>query len=554
MNKPTLIIGCSEKKREVQSKAFDLYTGGIYALIKANLKQPLNHFNILILSAKHGLIEANHTIKPYDQRMPKHSKAHEIARYAKKHYAQASVLLNHYKQTEQPLYVVLSNDYKAAFDAMSTYPAMKKSIKSFQSMYISCGHKGIGDLRGRLKRILCTTKDKETPKPPTLFRSGLSNHDELVGFSQAGADLGASLAYISDIKQPQKLQYLMQTLKSGNKVFLDNGMITEIGKGKFISPDCVFARYINIVKSIQPKKAAQSLSIVVPDDPFDTQKSLQIVKDFKHEIKWLAKRVNVILPIHRCVDVANHAKEMMQALNNIRGISLGVPCKEYISTGSQRRPLRLNIHEIESLLSLKAPKQYPLFEKCHFLALSEVTRGGLFEARKTLCDIYNVTMSCDSCRTTAIMGNNKRSTRIGSVVLREVKASKTKTATTRSKAFLDYGLNSEWDYPCLYEKLMDLINDDAARFTQLWNSATGNIFYIDIDDLSCSDAEAHCKRVICAIPSYMEEDVISMLKDVFWDAFALPQHEPSAFDARAETFARVFEKNERQSVQLQMAV
>ncbi|BEI26536.1 DUF6884 domain-containing protein [Vibrio fluvialis] len=69
--KPTLVIACSAAKVESESRcqAFDLYTGNVFKTIKANVPDALDRFNILILSAEHGLIPADKHIHTYDTKM-----------------------------------------------------------------------------------------------------------------------------------------------------------------------------------------------------------------------------------------------------------------------------------------------------------------------------------------------------------------------------------------------------------------------------------------------------------------------------------------------------
>lgn len=68
-----LVVSCSSRKHHVEnpSKAWDLYDGVAYRLMKKAQRE--GHFardiDILILSAKHGLISPSRRIPWYDQQM-----------------------------------------------------------------------------------------------------------------------------------------------------------------------------------------------------------------------------------------------------------------------------------------------------------------------------------------------------------------------------------------------------------------------------------------------------------------------------------------------------
>ena len=71
MKKNTLIIACSNSKLPHVARAIDLYTGNVFQTLKRNTdSNPLEDWNILILSGKHGLLEATELIEPYNQEVP----------------------------------------------------------------------------------------------------------------------------------------------------------------------------------------------------------------------------------------------------------------------------------------------------------------------------------------------------------------------------------------------------------------------------------------------------------------------------------------------------
>lgn len=65
-----LLISCSATKRDLKDQpALQVYDGPSYRIIR---KYPTDKIDILILSAKYGLIFANHKISVYEQKMNDH--------------------------------------------------------------------------------------------------------------------------------------------------------------------------------------------------------------------------------------------------------------------------------------------------------------------------------------------------------------------------------------------------------------------------------------------------------------------------------------------------
>ncbi|EQA6233041.1 DUF6884 domain-containing protein [Enterobacter hormaechei] len=65
--KRLIIMACSATKGSAAAPAMELYKGVMYSTFRANV--PATHPAIVILSAKHGFIEADRVIEPYEQRM-----------------------------------------------------------------------------------------------------------------------------------------------------------------------------------------------------------------------------------------------------------------------------------------------------------------------------------------------------------------------------------------------------------------------------------------------------------------------------------------------------
>jgi predicted RNA-binding protein len=62
-----IILPCSKRKKPIsKAPAIELYDGPFYRVLRKNMP---NNLDILILSAKYGLIRQNDTISNYDQKM-----------------------------------------------------------------------------------------------------------------------------------------------------------------------------------------------------------------------------------------------------------------------------------------------------------------------------------------------------------------------------------------------------------------------------------------------------------------------------------------------------
>jgi cytoplasmic iron level regulating protein YaaA (DUF328/UPF0246 family) len=152
MSKPTLIISCSAAKADTPMLAFDLYKGGLFTLIRANMDDIHDHFNLLILSALYGLIDSKELIEPYNVLMPTNPAS--LNDFVLTHKAKATKNLAKYASTDAGVFVVLPNKYLAAFDELLAHRPFNKAFNTYLSHYISRKHSGIGVLRQRLKFIL----------------------------------------------------------------------------------------------------------------------------------------------------------------------------------------------------------------------------------------------------------------------------------------------------------------------------------------------------------------------------------------------------------------
>lgn len=543
--KPVLIIGCSEAKGEEACRAYDLYKGQIFKLINSNLPDVHQHFEVLILSAEHGLIHCDTIISPYDTKMVSRKKTDQIEGFSKRHRKQAKQLVEQYSHESSDLYVLLTNDYLAAYDAMTKTAAFTKVLKKFKSVYVCRKHRGIGILRGRLKKILTNALHEDDI---TLFRSGLASYDEILGYSLANESLGASMAYISDSKRTHLLEMLFDSIRRGKRLFLDNGVITMAGKGIDITPQEILDQYVNIIKNLKPS-ISKKLFIVIPDNPFDSEDCLNIIKEHKNTIKWLAKRCEVILPLHRTGNMAEHAHKIMSTLGYQTKIRLGVPCKEYITRGKTKHPVALSLEQIETLFELKKPNGNRLFSTVHFLALSEVSQGSKYNDRRILAKAHGISASCDACRTTAVMGNEETSDRTGSKVLRLMNEKITKGNTIKSDAFSAHNTYQEYNDPIVYTSAADAIDENVNRFVHVWNDSMGKEWEIDVVGLDEEESIEYCKDLLCNFPAIIEDEMNENLKKGFWRLFHSDEHNASNFEKRVETFKAVFSSGDNVGIQ-----
>lgn len=61
--KPLLIIGCSASKLETKAPALDLYQGSIFTMLRANIQDLREVFEVVILSAEHSHIHQDSVIE-----------------------------------------------------------------------------------------------------------------------------------------------------------------------------------------------------------------------------------------------------------------------------------------------------------------------------------------------------------------------------------------------------------------------------------------------------------------------------------------------------------
>ena len=144
ISKHLLILPCSKRKKKVENiNALDLYDGPFYRILK---NYNYHKIDIIIISAKYGLIKSNESISYYDQRMTK-ERAKEIA-----------------GETRSRLEAVLcSNKYESIFINLGkTYMlALDDSQDVLERYNAHCVKGKIGERLHQLKNWLCLIRSDE---------------------------------------------------------------------------------------------------------------------------------------------------------------------------------------------------------------------------------------------------------------------------------------------------------------------------------------------------------------------------------------------------------
>jgi hypothetical protein len=123
-NQYLLIIACSQRKRADKGllPAIDRYDGGNYRVLRKVKREGLwsDSIDVLVLSAKYGLIDASTVIDNYEQRMDR-SRAVELKE-------QVTQTLENYssRKAYSEVYLELGKDYHLAVDRMQDiFPVSK---------------------------------------------------------------------------------------------------------------------------------------------------------------------------------------------------------------------------------------------------------------------------------------------------------------------------------------------------------------------------------------------------------------------------------------------
>ncbi|BBM67900.1 hypothetical protein VA249_45460 (plasmid) [Vibrio alfacsensis] len=516
-HKPTLIIGCSDAKSSVACRAIDLYKGAMFQLLKANVpNDPLEHFNILILSAQHGLLRATEVIEPYNTRMVSRKNEKGILVFAETHRKNALRLLRQSPNGE--LYVLLSNDYLSAFDAMLGNKA-SSILRRFNGCYVSRKHQGIGELRGRLSRVIKHVLSKNTIGDETYFRSGIANQNELA-FVAAGCAVGSSLAHCNANKSAHLLASLLESTRHG-KLFLDNGLVTMINKGLPYNHDQIFDQYESIIDSLTAKQA-KNLTIVIPDDVNCNQTARSIIERNKQKILRLARKVDVIVPIHRSPDMKQHIIDMLKPLNFSPRVRIGIPCLE-----KKGLDLALDLTQIDTILSTKVPtgcrKGESLIHRVHFFGMSDSTAPLKLKSRLMLTHMHGLkgeAISLDACRVSALFGYTKTGLRKGSIEAKSIE----KRHIQAQQPYKEHTYKAEYCCPTSHgfvtQYLYDLITPDTMTlFWDTYNQALSKypMFQVKNDFVNLDESMEIAWQMTSQ--RTIDQLLFDALKDSNWEEF-----------------------------------
>ncbi|ENY5205596.1 hypothetical protein ACEZNP_001609 [Vibrio parahaemolyticus] len=400
MNKflPTIVICCSRDKTTNATRAIDLYTKGLSGQVRAHAKRcdvddVLKVANVVILSAKHGFVHGGEVLEPYDREMTENT---DVDSFVESISSTAGIFNS--LNPNLPLMVFMTNNYLQVWDKMVDSNRILKN-KLPNMTYVSRGHVGNLQLKSRLKKGLESLL--EVNGEPTFFRSGVASSAEL-GYLDAGQAIGTSLAHCN----MDKMKSLTSSIIDGSrthKVFWDNGLITLLRKGKVIDTSWVFEQYKRLIAAAGT--GGPNISIVIPDAPQCKHTALDLINKHTADIRWLAERCDVILPVHKYDDSVEFAKEAMQIIGHDYRIRLGVPCLE------NELDLLLPLDVIESLLQAKHNDK-PLFASMHYFGLSDVSHKNKLHPRLLLAKMYlgqtDNSISLDACRTTALFGRGRK--------------------------------------------------------------------------------------------------------------------------------------------------
>lgn len=553
MTKPTLIIGCSAKKLDTTTNAFNLYQGGLYQMLRSSFGNPTKHFNILILSAKHGLISAEDEIKPYDLKMVKRNDTESIKLFAKNKQKNAIKLLNQHSKSGGDFFALLSNDYLAAFDSMLDGSGV---LKKFRSYYISRNHQGIGELRGRLNRVINLVKNPLPTNDEVYFRSGVANVSEL-GYVAAGCDIGCSLAHCNTTKNTTLLASLLDSTKH-SRLFIDNGLVTKHRQGKELNLDEVFSEYEKIIHSV-PLVQSRKISIVVPDDVKSNANALEIVVQYSKVISRLAKRCEVILPIHRSDDMKTHTLAMMKALRFNKNIRVGIPCLT-----KHDCDFALSTAQIDALLSAKRANGEKAVSQVHFFGMSDSTSKEKLQCRLTLARLHGLSgeaVSLDACRTLALFGYTKNGLRKGSKEERRLQTEHEKKQATNSQMFVSHSYKAEQlckkSSGFITQDLYDLINEDeVALFWLAYNEAMKDHPALLVDASFDASEVSESMELAWQVTSQrtVDELLFESLKQSKWKDFTylLDITAMESREARFESIRNIFKTDQQVPVQMQL--
>jgi len=105
------LIGCGKRKGSKAVRAKDLYTGPLFALARRYAERRCDAF--LILSAKHGVVDPDRVLGPYEQSMGSLTRA-ERAEWARLALARVTEVAR-----RAEIVFLAGSDYEGAVDGLS---------------------------------------------------------------------------------------------------------------------------------------------------------------------------------------------------------------------------------------------------------------------------------------------------------------------------------------------------------------------------------------------------------------------------------------------------
>lgn len=554
INKPILVLNCSDEKDASAQTALDLYQGTMFQLLKANVENPLDRFELLILSAQYGLVKASENLPWYNQRMPKRTNLSSHDDFASQHRGNAIRLLEEVGSQDRDLIVLMTKDYTFAFDRLLSTHRGQKVLKSFRSLYISRNHRGIGELRGRLKSAIRTYSSSNPPNFG-FIRSGISNLSEL-GYLAAGVDgLGTSLARVNSSKNTALLGSLLNAVSS-TKIWIDNGLIKASNSNERLNSKWVFSEYRKIVDSV-PRKYCHNLTIVIPDAPNDEEEAIQIVSEHKADIAYLRrKQVDVILPIHKSNDIAKLTQRLMKTLGYPKNVRVGIPCLQK----GKALDFCLEPNDIETIFRQKHPKTgLPLFERCHYFGLSDASSAMKLKLRLGLANLYGLNATLDATRTTALFGNGESNLRKGDIVAKALNQEHMQGQidcwNNKYDRYSSADENRSGSSPFVTSEFYDMLNEqDILDWWEMYDSLMVNHPAYQ-GNFSWTDAER--KEALekafdfLGMTREVERIIFEGLKKLNKDLFVKTPTKLTPFEERFETLKAIFIKG-KTAVPVQM--
>jgi hypothetical protein len=241
-----------------------------------------------------------------------------------------------------------------------------------------------------------------------------------------------------------------------------------------------------------------------------------------------------------------HAIDMMSELGFSEKITVGIPCLE------GKLDLVLPLEQVESLFRVKNPETgEPMFSRCHFLGLSDVSRKHKLNSRLNLAKMYGISVAMDACRTGAIFSNGSVGAQIASVLPSMYE----KSQVMQHEVFLQHDYDREYRdrmrEPVMLSALHDLLNEESVyEFWILYNlcmhQAKQPALTVAITPKNTSPDEALDKAFdLIGVPT-VEEALLQAMKELNWDWFKSDVAlKPLSYDLkRFETIRMIFDVND----------